>query len=756
MKKKSIGFKLLTLSTLLMGCLLALGALSWHNSRQLGHTIKQAGVSIRGVVSESSSAAAQLVQECRSLNDGIGEASLAMETERAGNLAALAETACKLTDRRIDNAKFLADACVKSSDARAAADGFWHASRAEFGDDPGKWEGTTDPKDDRNKIEDTVSALVSSAGADFYAIVGLNGKLRGKVVAGNRSELFDLNLAGSALFRSAVRDNRIAKGYDRFGKNLVLASAAFLKTKSGADVALVIAGYTLDAAALRFLSEDLRASLALFQPGKDRQFVLSHTTLTGADGKLAAQVLLPPEVLKVFQERLVVHTAKALNIAALRRDFTVVSKASVGGLNCLGAYQGILTEAGDLDGVLFVGRDITQAVARQDAIKAKAVDAIAKADTIEQSWKVGTNAGASTAPGTKNNLQEAIAVADASQTILSRTVHLTLIGVLAALALSAALSWRITHSITLPLKRLMSTLTGTAEQVSGSAVQVSSSSRTLAEGAASQASSIEETSVSLEQMSGMTKRNADHAQTAKALANQTRAAAAVGAQDMQAMSQAMDAIKSAGDNISKIIKTIDEISFQTNILALNAAVEAARAGEAGLGFAVVAGEVRNLAQRSALAARETGEKIADSIQKSEQGVRLSGKVAQSLDEILAKAKQVDELVAQIANASSEQSQGIQQVNVAVTRMDKITQSNAVSAEESARAAQKLTAQAEALTRAMVELDQMVGGGNEPSRPAPLQPASFTPSRTALLKRPASPRRALGRPAATTADAFKDF
>jgi methyl-accepting chemotaxis protein len=207
----------------------------------------------------------------------------------------------------------------------------------------------------------------------------------------------------------------------------------------------------------------------------------------------------------------------------------------------------------------------------------------------------------------------------------------------------------------------------------------------------------------------MTRRNAENADHAKNLANQARVAADHGAADMKHMIAAMDAIKSSSDNIAKIIKTIDEIAFQTNILALNAAVEAARAGEAGMGFAVVADEVRNLAQRSAQAARETAEKIEDSIHKSEQGVQISGQVAQSLAQIVEKARKVDELVAEIAVASREQSQGIQQVNIAVSEMDKVTQSNAANAEESASASEELNAQAAILKDAVDELVKMVGG-----------------------------------------------
>ena len=138
--------------------------------------------------------------------------------------------------------------------------------------------------------------------------------------------------------------------------------------------------------------------------------------------------------------------------------------------------------------------------------------------------------------------------------------------------------------------------------------------------------------------------------------------------EMQAMSSAMNDIKSSSDDIAKIIKTIDEIAFQTNILALNAAVEAARAGEAGAGFAVVADEVRNLAQRCAQAAKETASKIEDSVQKSTNGVEISAKVAISLQEIVSKTRQVDELAGEVATTSVEQSQGIEQVNTAVSHV----------------------------------------------------------------------------------------
>jgi methyl-accepting chemotaxis protein len=253
-----------------------------------------------------------------------------------------------------------------------------------------------------------------------------------------------------------------------------------------------------------------------------------------------------------------------------------------------------------------------------------------------------------------------------------------------------------------------------ADQVASAAAQVSSSSQSLAEGASEQAASLEETSASLEEVASMTKRNAEGAQQAKGLSGQTRAAADMGAADMEAMKVAMDEIKTSSNDISKIIKTIDEIAFQTNILALNAAVEAARAGEAGMGFAVVAEEVRSLAQRSAQSAKETAAKIEVAISKSEHGVRISGKVAVSLAEIVEKARQVDALVAEIARASLEQTQGIGQVNTAVGQMDQVTQSNAGTAEETAAAAEELSAQSCVMRDGVGQLLKLVGGSAKAS------------------------------------------
>ena len=288
------------------------------------------------------------------------------------------------------------------------------------------------------------------------------------------------------------------------------------------------------------------------------------------------------------------------------------------------------------------------------------------------------------------------------------TVNVALASLLILLTVGLSFYFINRRMIVLPLNQAIESINGASIQTNMASQEISKASHQLAEGASRQAAAIEETSASVEELTSMTKTTSENAQGVKNLAEETRLKAESGSKEMAEMTSAVQSIKTASDDIAKIIKSIDEIAFQTNILALNAAVEAARAGEAGAGFSVVAEEVRNLAQRSAIAARETSDKIAESIQRSNRGVEISTRVSKTFQEIVEQIRLVDQTVAQIASASQEQNAGIGQINGAISELDKTTQSNAASSEELAASAQQLSAQASSLQDSILGLAAMVG------------------------------------------------
>jgi methyl-accepting chemotaxis protein len=258
------------------------------------------------------------------------------------------------------------------------------------------------------------------------------------------------------------------------------------------------------------------------------------------------------------------------------------------------------------------------------------------------------------------------------------------------------------------LRSVVSQLTEGAGQVASAASQVASSSQSPAQGSSEQAASLEETSASSEEIKAMACRSSENAREAATLVTGSQQQFVQTNHSLHQMVAAMDDINTQSGKISKIIKVIDEIAFQTNILALNAAVEAARAGEAGMGFAVVADEVRNLAQRCAQAARDTASLIEESIAKSVDGKAKTDQVAAAIRLITGDANKIKTLVDEVSQGSVEQTRGIEEVAKAVTQMEHLTQTTAASAEESAAAAQELNAQSEALKNVVKELMGMVG------------------------------------------------
>ena len=267
------------------------------------------------------------------------------------------------------------------------------------------------------------------------------------------------------------------------------------------------------------------------------------------------------------------------------------------------------------------------------------------------------------------------------------------------------------YNITYPLDKTIQQLTAASDQVASASEQVSSSSQSLAEGSSQQAANLEETSSSLEEIAAQTKQNADNANQANRAVKETSNVIDGGVTSMERMSEAIETIKNSTNETSKIIKTIDEIAFQTNLLALNAAVEAARAGEAGKGFAVVAEEVRNLAQRSAEAARNTSHLIEESQENAGHGVNVAKEVGEQLSSIQKSSVTIETLISEIAAASNEQTHGIGQVNQAVSEMDKVVQSNAANSEETASASEELSSLGAELKRMIGGLAAMVGGNN---------------------------------------------
>jgi len=406
----------------------------------------------------------------------------------------------------------------------------------------------------------------------------------------------------------------------------------------------------------------------------------------------------------------------------------------------------IVNSAGEMIGNMVEWKDITEQKNGEDAIES--LIQAAQVGELEQRIDADSFDGfMQDVAGGVNNLMDAVLaptqeVISVSQALSDGDLTKTMLGDYQGMfaTLAAALNESVNK-----MSETVTDINDSATSIGTAASEISEGNIDLSQRTEQQASSLEETASSMEELTSTVRQNSDNARQANQLAASSREQAEKGGSVIKEAIDAMSAISASSKKVTDIIGVIDEIAFQTNLLALNAAVEAARAGEQGRGFAVVASEVRNLAQRSASAAKEIKELINDSGEKVKEGSMLVDESGRTLEEIVASSKKVGDIISEIAAAGAEQTQGIEQVNKAVTQMDEMTQQNAALVEQAAAASESLDDQAKSMQRMMSFFDV----GEEDAPVARVEVPKAAPAK-APAKKAAKPKAA-PKPAASSDD-----
>lgn len=529
---------------------------------------------------------------------------------------------------------------------------------------------------DYNGIYNIVSSIAKQSKIDYIIVTDSNGSIL--------AHTYDTNIKGNSIssqsgIQTALRGNTFSTVESDEIVGLSAKSGVPLKNEAGTVIGTISTGFLLDKVEIMDkLKQIYKTDLTLFLGD-----VRYNTTIVQNGSRLVGTKL----------------DSKIADIVLNRKE-KYIGNAEILGIPYICAYMPLLNSDNQAIGVVFAGQSISEVIAaRNKTISLLLVISILIIFLLSAFIYFYINRSVS---------KPLFQVVSAAEKIADGNLNVNIdfksndeIGTLC----------RSFNKMTRKLNEVLNSINIAAKQVAAGSNQLSASSIGLSQGASEQASSIEELTATLEEISIQTKQNAKSANEANELAEFAKSNAMTGNKQMKEMLGSMEEINKSSNNISKIIKVIDEIAFQTNILALNAAVEAARAGQYGKGFAVVAEEVRNLAMRSANAAKETTEMIENSIKSVEGGTKIANKTAEALDSIVESISKVANLVKDIAVASNEQATGIEQVNQAIVQVSQVVQTNSTASQESAAASQELMSQAETLKE---QVSKFVLMNNKPS------------------------------------------